>query len=165
MDKKCCQCILACLIVFLTHPSQQKLNFNRLVRSEENHRCINTIAKAIQDNLSRNGIDLANCRGQSYDATTSMSSDKKGVQAEMAKFAPNAEYQGCCLHSLNLVIYHACSCKEKSIGNMMDSCQERNSSAFLTIHQNIRSFWKLSLMPFCQKSRSVGGKICAKHNG
>ena len=51
-----------------------------------------------------------------------MSSDKKGVQAELAKDPPNAEYQGCCLHSINLVICHAC--KINSIQNMMDSCHE-----------------------------------------
>ena len=51
-----------------------------------------------------------------------MSSDRKGVQAEIAKYAPDAEYQGCCLHSINLVICHAC--KIKLIQNMMDSCHE-----------------------------------------
>ena len=51
-----------------------------------------------------------------------MSSDKKGVQAEIARCAPDAEYQGCCLLSINLVICHAC--KIKSIQNLMDSCHE-----------------------------------------
>ena len=50
-----------------------------------------------------------------------MSSDKKGVQAHIQKIAPDAEYQDCCLHSLNLVISHAC--KILSIRNMMDSCK------------------------------------------
>ena len=65
---------------------------------------------------------IRNCRGQAYDTTASMSSDKKRVQAELAKDAPDAEYQGCCLHSINLVICHAC--KINSIQNMMDSCHE-----------------------------------------
>ena len=60
-------------------------------------------------------INLADCRGP-------MSSDKKGVQAHIQKIAPDAEYQSCCLHSLNLVICHAC--KIVSIRNMMDSCKE-----------------------------------------
>ena len=51
-----------------------------------------------------------------------MSSDKKGVQAEIARCVPDAEYQGCCLLSINLVICHAC--KIKSIQNMMDYCHE-----------------------------------------
>jgi hypothetical protein len=80
------------------------------------------IAISIRDSLQRHGINLANCRGQAYDTTASMSSNKKGVQAEIAKFAPDADYQGCCLHSLNLVICHACQIS--SIQNMMDSCRE-----------------------------------------
>ena len=51
-----------------------------------------------------------------------MSSDKKGVQAHIQKIAPDAEYQGCCLRSLNLVICHGC--KIVSIRIMMDSCKE-----------------------------------------
>ena len=66
------------------------------------------IANAIRSSLEEHKIDIRNCRGQSYDTTASMSSDKKGVQAELSKYAPDAQYQGCCLHSLNLVICHAC---------------------------------------------------------
>ena len=80
------------------------------------------IATAIKDSLQKQKIALSNCRGQAYDTTASMSSDKKGVHAEIAKDAPDAEYQGCCLHSINLVICHAC--KITAIQNMMDSCHE-----------------------------------------
>ena len=80
------------------------------------------IAISIRDSLQRHGINLANCRGQAYDTTASMSSNKKGVQAEIARFAPDADYQGCCLHSPNLVICHPCQIS--SIQNMMDSCRE-----------------------------------------
>ncbi|KAG1682109.1 hypothetical protein GQR58_011307 [Nymphon striatum] len=61
-------------------------------------------------------IDVANCCGQAYDTTASMSSDKKGVQGTIA------EFHDCVLQSLNIVICHAC--KIKSIQNMMDSCHE-----------------------------------------
>lgn len=80
------------------------------------------IATTIRDSLERQKIDIANCRGQAYDTTASMSSNKKGVQAEIAKYAPDAEYQGCCLHCLNLVICHACQIK--SVQNLMDCCGE-----------------------------------------
>ena len=66
-------------------------------------------------------LSLASCRGQAYDTTASMSSNKKGVKAEIASNAPDAEYQGCCLHSLNLAICHACQIK--SVKNM-DCCRE-----------------------------------------
>ena len=77
---------------------------------------------AIQNSLQKHAIDITNCRGQAYDTNASMSSDKKGVQAEIARCAPDAKYQGCCLHSINLVICHAC--KIKSTQNMMDSFHE-----------------------------------------
>ena len=80
------------------------------------------IATVIQDSLAKIEIDLTNCRGQAYDTTASMSSDKKEVHAEIAKSAPDADYQGCCLHSLNLVTCHAC--KISQVRNMMDSCHE-----------------------------------------
>ena len=65
------------------------------------------IAATIRESLERQKVKIANCRGQAYDTTASMSLNKKGVQAEIAKHAPDAECQGCCLHSLNLVICHA----------------------------------------------------------
>ena len=77
---------------------------------------------AIQNSLQKHAIDITNCRGQAFDTNASMSSDKKGVQAEIARCVPDAEYQGCCLLSINLVICRAC--KIKSIQNMMDSCHE-----------------------------------------
>ena len=80
------------------------------------------IATTIHESLKRHNIDLGHCCRQAYDTTASMSLDKKGVQVEIAKHAPHAEYQGCCLHSLNLVICHVCQIK--SIQNMMDSCRE-----------------------------------------
>ena len=80
------------------------------------------ITTAILNSLQKHAIDITNCRGEAYYANASMSSDKKGVQAEIARCAPDAEYQGCCLLSINLVICLAC--KIKSIQNMMDSCHE-----------------------------------------
>ena len=79
-------------------------------------------ALTIQKSLNELKINLADCRWQAYGTAGSMSSDKMGVQAHIQKIAPDAEYQGCCLHSVNLVICHAC--KIVSIRNMMDSCKE-----------------------------------------
>ena len=80
------------------------------------------IANVIRKTLKKHKINIADCKGQANDTTASMSSDKKGVQAEIMKFAPDADYQGCCLHRLNLVICHAC--KIISITNMMDTLRE-----------------------------------------
>lgn len=46
------------------------------------------IAEAIRECLVQCQISLELCRGQAYDTTASMSSDKKGVQAEIGKYAP-----------------------------------------------------------------------------
>jgi hypothetical protein len=61
----------------------------------------NAIATAILESLNKHSIDVGNCLGQSYDTTSSMSSNNKGVHAQISKVAPDANYQGCCLHSLN----------------------------------------------------------------
>jgi hypothetical protein len=79
-----------------------------------------SIAFAIRDTLKKENIQIEDCKGQAYDTTASMSSDKKGVQSYIKSWAPKADYQGCVLHSLNLVICHGC--KIPAIGNMMDSC-------------------------------------------
>ena len=59
-----------------------------------------------------------------------MSSSGTGVQAHIKKHAPDAEFQGCCLHSLNLAICH--SSQIQAVRNMIDSCQQ----AFLYFHNS-----------------------------
>ena len=80
------------------------------------------ITTAILNSLQKHAIDITNCREEAAYTNASMNSDEKGVQAEIARCAPDAEYQGCCLLSINLVICHAR--KIKSIQNMMDSFHE-----------------------------------------
>lgn len=63
-----------------------------------------SIAEGILNVLESHDIDVQNCRGQAYDTTAFMSSSKSGVQAHIKESAPDADYQECCLHSLNLVI-------------------------------------------------------------
>lgn len=81
-----------------------------------------SIATALLQSLNEHSINITDCRGQSYDTTSSMSSSSKGVQAAILRHAPDADYQGCCLHSLNLAICHAC--EMRSIQNMLDTCRE-----------------------------------------
>ena len=89
-----------------------------------------SIAENILQVLEMHKIYIKNCRGQAYDTTASMSSSGTGVQAHIKKRAPDAEFQGCCLHSLNLVICH--SSQIQAVRNMMDSCQQ----AFLFFHNS-----------------------------
>ena len=58
-----------------------------------------TIAKDILDVLETHAVDVKNCRAQAYDITASMSSSRTGVQSHIKRVAPDADYQGCCLHS------------------------------------------------------------------
>ena len=121
------------------------------------------IAATIRESLERQKVEIANCRGQAYDTTASMSSNKKGVQAEIAKHAPDAEYQGCCLHSLNLVICHACEIK--SIQNMMDCRRElysffdnspkRQSFMEIVIDAHFPDNKKLKLKNLCKTTCNV----------
>ena len=46
------------------------------------------IATALTESLKKHKIDIANCRGQAYDTTSSMSSSKRGVQAEISNVHP-----------------------------------------------------------------------------
>lgn len=70
------------------------------------------IAERILELLTKHSINIASCRGQSYDTTASMSSSTVG----------DSNYQGCCLYSLNLVICKASQIT--AVRNMIDSCQQ-----------------------------------------
>lgn len=72
--------------------------------------------------LNKHKIEVKNCQGQAYDTTASMSSSSAGVQAYIKNAAPDADYQGCCLHSLSLMI--CTSCKIPAVQNMFDSCHQ-----------------------------------------
>jgi hypothetical protein len=80
------------------------------------------IAEGILKVLKDHDIDIGKCRGQAYHTTASMSSSTVGVQAHILTDAPDAAYQGCVLHRLNIVICK--SSKIMFIRNMMDSCQQ-----------------------------------------
>ena len=51
-----------------------------------------------------------------------MSSSRTGVQSHIKRVAPDADYQGCYLHSLNLVI--SSSSQITSMKNMIDHCHQ-----------------------------------------
>ncbi|XP_073499099.1 zinc finger MYM-type protein 1-like [Phyllobates terribilis] len=61
------------------------------------------IAELIVDMLSKNGINIQDCRGQSYDNAANMSGKYNGVQAHVRNVCPYATYIPCAAHSLNLV--------------------------------------------------------------
>ena len=55
------------------------------------------MAKKLLDFLNDKGIDIANCRGQSYDNASNMSGKYKGMQANIVlQVNPLAIYIPCC---------------------------------------------------------------------
>ncbi|XP_008182354.1 zinc finger MYM-type protein 1-like [Acyrthosiphon pisum] len=61
------------------------------------------------------GIDMKNCRGQSYDNAQNMSGIYNGLQSRIKKNSSTAEFVPCSAHSLNLVGTFAA--EETSVGN------------------------------------------------
>uniref|UniRef100_A0A0B7BVG9 DUF4371 domain-containing protein n=1 Tax=Arion vulgaris TaxID=1028688 RepID=A0A0B7BVG9_9EUPU len=64
------------------------------------------LAQSLLDFLKENGIDIKDCRGQSYDNASNMSGKYNGLQAHIK----DAEYIPCFAHSLNLVAKCAAEC-------------------------------------------------------
>lgn len=61
------------------------------------------MAKALKEFLSKNDIDIGDCRGQSYDNATNMSGKYEGMRAQIQKDNRFADFVPCTGHSLNLV--------------------------------------------------------------
>ena len=72
------------------------------------------IFDSLEQYTNEKGINLCDCRGQSYDNASNMSGKYNGVQALVKeKFDAAAEYVPCYAHSLNLVgVCAAQSCPE-----------------------------------------------------
>lgn len=68
------------------------------------------LAQSLLDFLKENGIDIKDCRGQSYDNASNMSGKYRGLQARIKEINKYAEYIPCFAHSLNLVAKCAADC-------------------------------------------------------
>ncbi|XP_063760509.1 zinc finger MYM-type protein 1-like [Eleginops maclovinus] len=66
--------------------------------------------------LERLGLDLSNCRGQSYDNGSNMQGKTQGVQARMLELNPKALCVPCGSHTLNLVVGDAAKSSTISLG-------------------------------------------------
>ena len=109
---------LAIVHIFLLWPMRLEIDHENYQHKPKKHEVLRDfgflqritgkhIAETVLSLLAKHNIDIANCRGQSYDTTASMSSSAVGVQAFIKKSAPDSDYQGYCLHSLNLVVCKA----------------------------------------------------------
>lgn len=61
------------------------------------------IENALLKSLEKNGLDIMNCRGQSYDNASNMSGIYSGLQTRIKTINPLVDYVPCAAHSLNLV--------------------------------------------------------------
>jgi len=86
------------------------------------------MASILLNFMQEKGLDIGNCRGQSYDNASNMSGRYNSVQAIMKRECKNAAFIPCCNHSLNLVgdqaVESSCGCTRFSILSMdyMYSC-------------------------------------------
>jgi hypothetical protein len=62
-----------------------------------------SLAETVISMVRNLGLDMANCRGQSYDNASNMSGKYNGLQAHLKKVNPLIHYTPCAAHSLNLV--------------------------------------------------------------
>lgn len=69
----------------------------------DNHRGGDSLAECVIAMVENLGLDLSNCRGQSYDNASNMSGKYNGVQAHLKRQNPLICYVPCAAHSLNLV--------------------------------------------------------------
>ena len=73
------------------------------------------LAKNLLDFLEEEDIDIAYCRGQSYDSASNMSGKCNGTKAKIREVSPLALFIACCAHSLNLVSQCAVDCCQMSV--------------------------------------------------
>lgn len=65
------------------------------------------LTRDILQKVESDGLDIKNCRGQSYDNGANMAGKYKGVQARILESNELAYFVPCVAHSLNLVGVHA----------------------------------------------------------
>ena len=73
------------------------------------------LSDLILEVLSKNNLDLKNCRGQGYDNGANMKGKHSGVQKRILDQNPLAVFLPCGCHSLNLVLCDAAKSSVKSI--------------------------------------------------
>ena len=83
---------------------EEFIEFVSVIRTSEE-----ALASALLRCLENLGLPVEDIRGHGYDGTSSMSSERAGVQARLRREAPKALYTHCSSHALNLVIAHSCS--------------------------------------------------------
>lgn len=61
------------------------------------------LEQKVMETLTKLGVDIKNCRGQSFDNASNMSGKYSGLQARIEKHGPSAVFIPCANHFLNLI--------------------------------------------------------------
>ncbi|KAK9687986.1 protein of unknown function (DUF4371) [Popillia japonica] len=86
------------------------------------------VTNAVSSTLTQFGIDISNCRGQSYDNVANMAGIYNGLQAKIKEISPLTESVPCSAHSLNLVA-------ECAAGSSQEAC------SFFSLLQELYNFF------------------------
>lgn len=90
-----------CFVVRYVFESQPVERFLKFIPMHS-HKSEN-LAELVLAALQEFGIDILNCRGQSYDNASNMAGKYSGLQARIQNINPLAHFVPCAAHSLNLV--------------------------------------------------------------
>ncbi|XP_043484549.1 zinc finger MYM-type protein 1-like [Leptopilina heterotoma] len=93
-------------VIRYIHKNEIKERFMGFLKIES-HSAEN-LQEVVLKKLKELDLDIANCRGQSYDNAANMSGKYHGLQARIKNLSPTAFYVPCTNHSLNLVLNFAC---------------------------------------------------------
>lgn len=101
------------LSLILRYVDQEGVPVERFIKfiQLDNHSS-SCLASTVFAELENLGLDIMNCRGQSYDNASNMAGKYSGLQARIKDVCPLAEYIPCSAHSLNLVgtnAVHSCN--------------------------------------------------------
>ncbi|KAL7400230.1 hypothetical protein ABVT39_008832 [Epinephelus coioides] len=92
---------------------------------------------AMVENL---GLDLSNCRGQSFDNASNMSGRYNGLQAHLKQRNPLIHYVPCAAHSLNLVGVNSIEASSLEVGQYFDLLQSLYTFCAASTHRWERVF-------------------------
>ena len=133
---------LSIVICYVDLNSGIKEVFLRFFESKTGTSDLN-IATNILETLKEFGLDIKNCRGQSYDGAASMSGEYKGVSSLIKKINPTALFVHCASHKLSLIVGK--SCQIQQVKNLLE--QVKDTSYFFNFSPKRSSCLKKYLLP------------------
>lgn len=95
---------------YLAHGSQPTEKLIEFVECQETTGA--AIAEKIIERVNELGLNMQNCRSQSYDGAANMAGVHKGCATKISELYPKAKYYYCLNHDLNLAVSKSCQLPE-----------------------------------------------------